>query len=249
MGLFTEGGMMHTACLMYHDVFTERPLSKFSVSYDNFADQVSWLKDNGYQSADLYADRRKAENKRTIVISFDDGHKSDLRAGEILAKAGLSGVFYLIKDAACKHWKGYLSEQEIKDLAGMGHMIGVHGLDHGWWTHKEEEQLVAEIRETKDWIENMVGRKVITCSAPGGFINNRVFRFLSQRFIDLAYIRNSNPWYNDLRPGCPVNSAPITCSTTINEFQQIVNCNYMYYALRASIYWAKRIVKGVKYGY
>ncbi len=42
--------------------------------------------------------RRRGIPERYVVMTFDDGHRSNLRAAEILCRAGAQATFFLIRD-------------------------------------------------------------------------------------------------------------------------------------------------------
>ena len=52
--------------------------------------------------------------------------------------------------------------------------------------------MVDDLRETKDWIEQLTGNPVITCSAPGGAINLSVINRIKREIPELKYIRTSH---------------------------------------------------------
>jgi len=71
--------------LMYHlinDPPDGAPLPELYVAKDDFAAQMQWLKDNGYQAVtqqqmyDLWEKGTPLPTKKPIVVSFDDGFRS-----------------------------------------------------------------------------------------------------------------------------------------------------------------------------
>lgn len=176
------------SCLMYHEL-VDSPLNKFSVTPQAFEAQIRELVKQGINSYQLGIISNNNE-ALFCMITFDDGHVSNLQAAKLLADAGLTGYFYLIKDYSLKKMD-YLSEKNIVEIARLGHHLGVHGKDHMHWVKKEDKQLIAELKETKDWIEQLTGVAVNTCSAPGGVINQRSIETIKREMPDLKYIRTS----------------------------------------------------------
>lgn len=174
-------------CLMYHEL-VESPLNKFSVTPQAFENQIQELFKQGTKSYQLGI---SIDTKGSYcMITFDDGHISNLQAAELLADAGMTGYFYLIKDYSLNK-ENYLSEKDIKEIARLGHKLGVHGKDHMHWPKKNDKQLIDELKETKDWIEQLTGAEVNTCSAPGGVINQRTIEIINREIPSLKYIRTS----------------------------------------------------------
>lgn len=173
--------------LMYHQV-CEPAMHKYYVHPKIFSKQMDLFVENNICSVLLGTELDNY--KKYCLLSFDDGHKSNLWAAEELRNRGLLGYFYVIKDFSLSN-PDYLDIDDIRKIQAMGHKIGVHGKDHGWWTKKSPSQLVSELKETKEWIEDLTGEPCITCSAVGGFINNVVIGIIQKELPSLKYIRTS----------------------------------------------------------
>ena len=181
-------------CLMYHEIVSPKK-TKFSVDPSMFETQMRALREAGVTSLVLDSKAQSTSIYRCL-LTFDDGHVSNLQAARVMYELGLIGYFYLLKDNSLEQ-SDYLKEGDIKEMAALGHQFGVHGKNHGWWTKKTSERLVSELRETKDWIEQLTGKAVITCSAPGGFIDQRTLNCIRNRIPELKYIRTSHYGYNN----------------------------------------------------
>ena len=232
---------MSYTCLMYHHI--EEPASmKFSVSPDRFQAQMealqrlgirSWLPDgNGTPSSDI-----------PCFITFDDGHKSNLFAAEFMRDLGLKACFYVVKDFALND-PAYLDEAEIKAISEMGHMIGVHGKVHEWWTKFDDKTLAADLQETKSWIEDLTGKAVVTCAAVGGKINSRVIRCIRESIPDMPYIRTIR-FGTNRDDATLLNIVPVTKYVQMDAFCKAVTGNPLYYALGKVRYGIKEMVKPV----
>lgn len=180
------------------------------------------------------------DNKQ-VLITFDDGHISNLEAARLLNSKGLKAVFYIVKDYCCSNGT-YLTESMIREISDMGHTIGIHGKSHTRWTDKPIEVLINELSETKSWIESITGKECITCSAPFGFINNRVVKAIKENFPSFKIIRTSDPKVNNIGE-IVVGSVAIHQDTTLSEFKKIINGNRLYY-FRNIVFWKmKEIAK------
>lgn len=230
---------MKFVCLMYHQI--ELPhKNKFYVAPEEFRMQMEYIKNKGLKAIDL-----NNSLDGDVLITFDDGHKSNLEAARILANLGLHGVFYLVKDLSLSK-EEYLSEKDIKEISDLGHTIGVHGKVHNWWTEKPPQQLIQELNETAKWIEGITGKQVITCSPPGGRINRREFKIIKENLPYFKHIRDSVCSYAK-RTDKMIHSMPVTIDMNMNEFQKVININRMYYAQRIFIYHIKELVKSIIY--
>lgn len=225
-------------CLMYHEIaFPYR--HPFYVNPDEFRKQIDWLVANGYKSIDL----RKGDDSGNVLITFDDGHRSNLEAARYLHTKGLVAVFYLLKNFSLEDPE-YLNEDEIKEIASLGHLIGVHGKNHFWWTRKSKDVLVSELDETARWIESLTGQPPITCSAPGGMIRGRERRIIRKYLPYIKYIRSSFHGYNK-SGDTNLNSKGVGIMTSIEEFEKMVKCDTDYYRKASIKCWLKDRAKDV----
>ena len=232
---------MRYTCLMYHHI--EEPASvKFSVSPDCFKAQMKALERLGVQSW-LPDGNVATSSAPPCFITFDDGHKSNLYAAELLRDMGLKACFYVVKDFALND-AAYLDEAEIKAVSDMGHMIGVHGKVHEWWTRFDDRTLAADLQETKSWIEDLTGKAVVSCAAVGGKIDGRVIRCIRESIPDMPYIRTIRFGTNQ-DGDTLLNTVAVTKYVNLDSFCKAVTCNSLYYALGTVRYGVKELVKPV----
>lgn len=232
---------MRYTCLMYH--YIEEPASmKFSVPPDCFRSQMEALKRLGVRSW-LPGGNAASSADIPCFITFDDGHKSNLYAAELMRDMGLKGCFYVVKDFAL-HDPAFLNEAEIKAVSDMGHMIGVHGKVHEWWTKFDDRTLARDLLETKSWIEDLTGKPVVTCAAVGGKIDSRVIRCIRTSIPDMPYIRTIR--FGTNREGDTLlNTVAMTKYVHQGAFCKAVTCDPFYYAFGSVRYAAKECVKPV----
>lgn len=109
------------------------------------------------------------------MITFDDGGASGLAAGEELSRRTWLGHFFIVTDVVGR--PGFMNWDEIRALAGMGHVIGSHSCSHpdrmaacSW------EQLLDEWSRSAAILAEELGGPVLTASVPGGFYSKAVGR-------------------------------------------------------------------------
>lgn len=225
-------------CLMYHEIASPYR-HPFYVHPDAFKEQMEWLLSHGYKSIDL----RKSDQSGNVLITFDDGHKSNLEVARYLNNKGFVAIFYVIKKFSLTDAE-YLNEEDIKEIANLGHIIGVHGKNHLWWTKKKEKQLVEELKDTSLWIESLTGQLPFTCSAPGGMIRYREKKIIQTKLPFLKYIRSSFHWYNQ-KGKAFINAKGVGSMTTIDEFEKMVSLNKAYYIKSVIKCWIKDRAKDI----
>ena len=148
-------------CLLYHQINNNG--DKYTLSKSSFIRQLDLINSHGYNATSI----RKIGCKdihNGVAITFDDGYKSDLWVGEKLLHHGFSATFYLVKDFINNESNTYMNRNQVKQLAALGHEIGVHGKTHDDWTLKPKDSLLTELFETKNWLQDITGVEVSTCS-------------------------------------------------------------------------------------
>ncbi len=225
---------------MYHQIETPCK-NKFYVNVSNFDEQIKFIVTNKIHT---FIWGEKYYNK-SLCITFDDGHKSNLDAARKLYANGIKAVFYIIKDNSLQSDE-YLSPDDIREISLMGHLIGIHGKNHEWWTNKTDNELINELLEVKEWLYNITGQSIITCSAPGGRITKEQINLIKKHIPELKYIRTSVCSYNTNLLDS-INSIAIKSNTTIKSFSNIVFLNKLYYIILYMTYIFKEIVKYILY--
>jgi len=188
---------MKFAALMYHNLAKE-PANEYAITPEALRWQLAWLRDSGFTAEGFDGlERRLKDNgpwpESYALLTFDDGHRSNLQAAEILAEHGLKATFFLTRDASRE--ADFLDENEIRQLAATMD-VGSHGLTHRSWLKMGRKAAEAELVDSKAWLEDVVGRPVTSCSAPGGDID----RFLCRRALEFGYrlVGTSEEWWNDM---------------------------------------------------
>jgi len=107
--------------------------------------------------------------KRIVTTSWDDGNKLDLKLLNLLNKYNLKGTFYIPKSSELKS----LTDQEIKLIAETQE-IGAHTLTHSDLTKlSSAEEISKEIKGSKDFLEQLVGKEIKMFAYPGGKFDSR----------------------------------------------------------------------------
>lgn len=105
-----------------------------------------------------------------ITTSWDDGHPLDLRVADMLSKHGLSGTFYVPFETG----HPVVSKQQVRDLA-QDFEIGAHTVHHVELPMVPDLVAKAEIRESKQRLEQITGRGCKTfCFPKGRFRKNHL---------------------------------------------------------------------------
>lgn len=185
----------HVPVLMYHRVATDGPeeLGRYRVDPNTFAEQMLWLRRNGYhtinseQLAWFVANDHLFEG-RPLLITFDDGYEDFAeQAWPILKANDLSAEVFIVTDlvGGRAEWDGsfgapapLMDADRIIALAGEGAMFGSHLARHPRSDRLSSSELAQELLRSRIQLEAWLGRPTTSVAAPFGCTDQR-FRILA----------------------------------------------------------------------
>jgi peptidoglycan/xylan/chitin deacetylase (PgdA/CDA1 family) len=168
--------------LGYHAVSTTWR-ARAAVPESDLRAQLTYLKKRGFVGFTITeAEGRRKEGtlpRRSLVVTFDDGYASTLRAAPILEEHGYPGTVFVVTRFAESgeplEWAGLehgmaraaaeefqsLSWSQLEELTAGGWEVGSHTSTHPLLTQVADERLQDELVESRAVIERRLGR----CSA------------------------------------------------------------------------------------
>ena len=158
--------------LMYHHVGDPSDPSTANVSTQMFEKQMEFLKVHRYHVVSLedlldLVKQGKPIPGNTVSITFDDGNLDNFRnAFPILRKMHFNATIFMITDNI--NQEGWLSEEDLKILDGSGIAIGSHTASHAYLPDLSSEEVVRELRESRNRLEKILGHPVFVFSYPAG---------------------------------------------------------------------------------
>ncbi len=168
---------------MYHELERRgRPLAEAQPGYIRyvlreslFARQLEWIASVGCRGVSVGQARRQAfDAPGQIVITFDDGCGSDWTiAAPNLLERGFGATFYVVSRWIGRR-AGFLGSAELRELSHAGFEVGSHSATHAFLPDLDDAGLRRELVESKQDIEDVLGRPVTHFSCPGGRVNRRV---------------------------------------------------------------------------
>ncbi len=129
--------------------------------------------------------------KRPIIIttSWDDGHKLDLKLATLMKKYRIKGTFYVSPKNREVDKKNRLSIKEIRKISEYFE-IGAHTMTHQVLTRITHVHAEKEIKDSKDFLERLLQKKVEMFCYPKGIYNNKIKKIVeSQGFIGARTIK------------------------------------------------------------
>lgn len=134
-----------------------------------------------------------SNNEACIRITIDDGGGSNLEIAKFLKERNIKGYFFIITNFIGR--QNFLDENEIKQIHQMGHIIGSHSHTHPHpFSLLSYNQILFEINKSKEVLEQILNISIKTFSVPGGEVNNRVLKILSEPELALDDIYISAPF-------------------------------------------------------
>ncbi len=171
--------------LMYHYVRTltaeqaqaDAVGNNLSVSPDLLEQHLQSLQELGYQSISMRDAAAGKGTHRSVVLTFDDGYEDFYTtAWPLLKKYNYSATVYIISG---KNGNGFLTHEQIKELAASGIEIGAHTTGHmNLASHTPEEQQI-DLTASKRALEKLTGTPVTTLAYPAGRYTSDTMRIAS----------------------------------------------------------------------
>jgi peptidoglycan/xylan/chitin deacetylase (PgdA/CDA1 family) len=128
---------------------------------------------------------------RFLALTFDDGGKSAVYAGDALCRRGWRGHFFLVSSLIGQ--RTFVTADDIRYLASCGHVVGTHSRTHpDIFPDLTAERMLEEWRTSGDAIREIVGEPCLTASVPGGDISRQVLE--SAAAAGVRYLFTSEPW-------------------------------------------------------
>jgi peptidoglycan/xylan/chitin deacetylase (PgdA/CDA1 family) len=95
-----------------------------------------------------------AVNKTVVIMTFDDGWKTQLTAYNIMKANNQKGVAFVYPQAQIEEWPDFMSTADLKTLYGNGWDISSHSMTHYDLdnTSLTYSELVNEITGSKNWL-------------------------------------------------------------------------------------------------
>jgi len=170
--------------LMYHNIGYDK--GSFFVSPENFTKQMEYIKKNGYAVITLdelvaSIKNKKSIQKKKVVITFDDGYKSNYQyAYPVLKKFGFPATIFLITDFIGRN-PVFLSWDEVIVMSKDKISFGGHTKTHFYLGSMiDEKAAFEEIIGSKKAIEHKIDMPVDYFCYPGGGFNEKTKALVTQ---------------------------------------------------------------------
>jgi peptidoglycan/xylan/chitin deacetylase (PgdA/CDA1 family) len=168
--------------------------------------QLRHLSDRGYVGLTLSdAERQRRDGtlpRRSLVVTFDDGYASTMRAAPVLATFGYPGTAFVVTEfvesGRTLSWPGIdkferegksqlapMSWADAAELAVAGWEIGSHTMTHPLLTQLDDDRLRDELEGSRKTIERHLG-SCTSLAYPYGVTDERVAKAAEEAGYEVA---------------------------------------------------------------
>jgi peptidoglycan/xylan/chitin deacetylase (PgdA/CDA1 family) len=232
--------------LMYHRVVkskSEAGKHNIYVTEKDLRSSFDYLKRKGIQTItfrDLHRDQSSSDLKNKIILTFDDGYEDNHRLlFPLLKEYGFTAVIFLVTRKDKNYWgmaEGepalhLMTQEQIKEMDEYGVEFGGHTQNHVDLSGCSLEVQRQEIAGSKEDVESIIKKPVISFAYPFGGINEQAKRVVEESGYKYAVATKTGPynWKEDLYR---IRRIEISSRTTLIGFKRKVSG---YYFNKASI--------------
>jgi peptidoglycan/xylan/chitin deacetylase (PgdA/CDA1 family) len=203
--------------LIYHRVVPEAPTNSHHgvwVTAQSFEQNLISLKQRCYSSItfeqyQLFLNGKFTLPKKPVILTFDDGYEDNFTcAFPLLKKFGFSAVIFLVADAIRRtnFWDidepqiALMNNKQIREMSVAGTEFGSHTVMHSNLSQCSSEKIRKELVESKQVIEQLTGREIISIAYPYGAVNEAIKSIAVETGYKFGIATNSGPlkFYEDL---------------------------------------------------
>jgi peptidoglycan/xylan/chitin deacetylase (PgdA/CDA1 family) len=171
--------------LMYHAVQAApagAPYPRLWVPRARFRAQMAMLRARGFHAVTMRRlaaawSGRAALPRRPIVLTFDDGYRSDATVAlPVLRRAGWPAVLYLEAGALKTRGAQGMSRHAVRTVLRAGWELGSHTIDHVDVSTLGPRRLRYEIGYSRHYFERIFGVRIESFCYPGGRFDHAAVR-------------------------------------------------------------------------
>ncbi len=167
--------------LMYHAI-TDHPWP-WAISLDKFRRQLGFLHEHGYSTVTVSELEDHPAALPYVALTFDDGYADNLAAIEALCALGMRATWFVVTGSLGRKpaWEDpgrppvkLLSAADLREMHRAGMEIGSHTVSHRDLTTLTPAQLKRELRDSRLFLEDILGASVTSFAYPYGCWNETV---------------------------------------------------------------------------
>ena len=172
----------------------------FYIEPQKFEAIIKSLADDGYQSVFVsdavnYLQQKQMPKNKIMALTFDDGNEDFyINAFPILQKYQVKSSMYIMTGVRGKDW---LTADQILELRDTGLVeFGSHTVWHPKLTKISEAEQRRELKDSRDYLENLLGRKMEIICYPFGLYNDQVKKIAKETGYLAGLTFDREAWQN-----------------------------------------------------
>jgi len=123
----------------------------------------------------IYSRSNKQVDSLHISLTFDDGYISHYTLAKYLSKIGVKATFFITTHLKEKRFLAS-TPNRIAEISQLGHEIGSHTCTHPNLLLLSRSEREFELRESKKWLENLLGKSISSFAYPYFLYDDKVLR-------------------------------------------------------------------------
>jgi len=219
--------------LMYHYISkppedADEYRTDLSVTPDQFREQLSYLKDNGYTTIDLYDLSQAIVSQielpeKPIILTFDDGYLDNYEnAFPVLQEFGYEGTFFVVTEFIDKQREGYMTWAMVEEMARSGMRMESHSRTHPDLRGISRERLIWEILGSQETLAAHIGYIPRYFCHPGGWYDEATIQMLQELNFWGATTTQNGSWHG-FDDRFEWRRVRIRNTTSLDEFARLVD--------------------------
>ena len=172
------------AGLVFHSIPQKPELSTSSFSQKKFAQLIHRFAESKISGTSIENHLRHSSARSSqCVLTFDDGFENVYEnALPILRKHDMTATVFAVAGSIGQRaawdvfgWRHHMTGEQLRSIVAAGFEVGSHTLTHADLTFLDNKDLQSELTESKNILEQTIGKAVTTISFPFGKWNDRVW--------------------------------------------------------------------------
>lgn len=205
--------------IYYHDFYEGKSYTDMATSLSLFKQHLVVAKKSGYKIVDKIT---KPEGELTVML--DDGFRGVWDCRAFFYDQGIHPTIFIAKSLVGQ--EGYLTKDEIRQLASKGWNFESHTVSHTSLNDFSIEHLDYELKESKRYLEEVLGNEVNAICAPQGKYSNWTCEHAYRAGYDVFYSSTPGNYYDRLTDFSFVVTRNLCQSLTPFQFKLAINGGY-----------------------
>ena len=111
-----------------------------------------------------------------VALTFDDGYLNHYFIARFLARRGIRATFFVVTHLKMFEGRPLLTinPKLIQEIHSLGHEVGSHTCTHPDLTKLSVAEVEKEVKNSKEYLSELLGNEVVSFAYPGGSYNATV---------------------------------------------------------------------------